>query len=190
MLQKKENSDIKVIVARVGRCAKAVKGGRRFTFSVLSIAGDGKGKVGIGLGKAAEVADAKDKADQNARKNIAKIHLRDSRTLHHDIEHKFCSGRVRMRSAPAGTGVIAGGPLRALCEALGIKDVVIKSIGSSNPHNMVKAALHGLKKIRSVRYVAEKRGKKASDIVGTREKLVVEQLEANSSSQNAENQVI
>ena len=166
------------MIARVGRCAKAVKGGRRFTFSVLAIAGDGKGKVGIGLGKAAEVADARDKADQNARKNIAKIHLRDNRTLHHDIETKFCSGRVKMRSASAGTGVIAGGPLRALCEALGIKDVVIKSIGSSNPHNMVKAALSGLRKIRSLRYVAEKRGKKISDIIGIREKVVSENPEA------------
>ena len=166
------------MIARVGRCAKAVKGGRRFTFSVLAIAGDGKGKVGIGLGKAAEVADARDKADQNARKNISKVYLRDSRTLHHDIETKFCSGRVKMRSAPAGTGVIAGGPLRALCEALGIKDVVIKSIGSTNPHNMVKAALKGLKQIKSLRHIAEKRGKKVGDIIGVREKVASDSPEA------------
>ncbi|WHQ47169.1 MAG: 30S ribosomal protein S5 [Candidatus Midichloria sp.] len=166
---KVENSDVKVMVAKVGRCAKAVKGGRKFTFSVLSIAGDGKGKVGIGLGKAGEVADARDKAEQNAKKNMIRILLRDSRTLHHDIEMKFCSGKVKMRAAPAGTGIIAGGAIRILCEVLGIKDIVVKSIASTNPHNMVKAAVHGLENIRSLRYIAEKRGKKVGDIVGARE---------------------
>lgn len=166
---KLENSDIKVMIAKVGRCAKAVKGGRKFTFSVLSVAGDGRGKVGIGLGKAAEVADAKDKADQNARKNMIRVPLRDNRTLHHDIEVKFCSGKVKMRAAPPGTGIIAGGAARVLCEVLGIKDVVIKSVASTNPHNMIKAVSHGLKKIKSLRYIAEKRGKKIGDMVGVRE---------------------
>lgn len=171
MQQKNKNlkkSDVKVIVAKVSRCSKTVKGGRKFTFSVTSVAGDQKGHVGVGLGRAGEVADARNKADQNARKNMIKIPLKENRTLHHDMVHKFCSGKVAMRSAPQGTGIIAGGALRALCEALGIKDVVIKSVGSTNPHNMIKAALYGLKRSRSPKYIAEKRNKKVSDIFGKR----------------------
>jgi len=172
MKSKTEHSDIKVMVARVGRCAKAVKGGRKLTFSVLSIAGNGKGMVGIGLGKAMEISDAKDKAEQNAKNNMQRIYLRENRTLHHDVENKFCSGRVKMRAAPAGTGIIAGGAVRILCEVLGIRDIVVKSVASTNPHNMVKAALYGFKKIKSLRYIAEKRGKKIGDIVGARENNV------------------
>jgi len=154
----------------VGRCAKVVKGGRRFSFAAIVVSGDGKGRVGIGLGKAAEVMDAREKAVAEARKKMQKIPLRDGRTLHHDIESRFCAGRIVMRAAPAGTGIIAGGPVRALLEVLGIKDVVAKSVGTTNPHNMLKAALEALKKVKSPRFIAEKRNKKIGEIVSRREK--------------------
>jgi small subunit ribosomal protein S5 len=156
----------------VGRCAKVVKGGRRFSFAAIVVVGDGNGKVGIGLGKASEVLDAKEKATVEARKSMkkTKIHLREGRTLHHDIEGKFGAGKVYMRAASPGTGIIAGGPIRAVCEGAGIKDIVVKSIGSSNPHNMIKAALDALLKTRSPKSTAERRGMKVGEIIGRREK--------------------
>lgn len=172
MKNKKEMSDeIYEKLVYVGRNAKVVKGGRRFSMAAIVIAGQ-KGHIGVGLGKASEVLDAREKAASLARKRMLKVPLRDGRTLHHDITGTFGSGKVIMRSAPAGTGIIAGGPVRAICEALGIKDVVAKSIGSTNPHNIIKATLEALKQIRSPRFIAEKRGKKVGEIVSRREQTV------------------
>jgi len=146
----------------VGRCTKVVKGGRRFRFSAVVVVGDKRGRVGLGLGKALELIDARAKASKVARKNLVKIPLRDGRTIHHDIRFKSGAGLVMIKSAPSGTGVIAGGAMRSLMEVLGVKDVVSKSIGSSNPHNMLAAALKGLMSIDSPKFIAEKRGKKIS----------------------------
>lgn len=153
----------------VGRNAKVVKGGRRFSMAAIVVAGDQKGRVGVGLGKAAEVLDAREKASGSAKKSMIKIPLRDGRTLHHDVVGNFGAGRVLMRSAPAGTGIIAGGAVRAICEALGVKDVVAKSIGSTNPHNIIRATFNALEQIRSPRFIAEKRGKKVGEIITRRE---------------------
>lgn len=153
----------------INRVAKVVKGGRRFGFAALVVVGDGKGKVGYGTGKAKEVQDAVRKATDDAKKKMIRIPLRDSRTLHHDIRGHFGAGRVTMRSAPAGTGIIAGGPMRAIFEALGVHDVVAKSTGTSNPHNMVKATFDALKSMNSPRLVASRRGKKVGEIVERRE---------------------
>lgn len=153
----------------INRVAKVVKGGRRFGFAALVVVGDGKGKVGYGTGKAKEVQDAVRKATDDAKKKMVRIPLRDSRTLHHDIRGHFGAGRVTLRSAPAGTGIIAGGPMRAIFEALGVHDVVAKSTGTSNPHNMVKATFDALKSMNSPRLVASRRGKKVGEIVERRE---------------------
>ncbi|EDV18575.1 hypothetical protein TRIADDRAFT_34973 [Trichoplax adhaerens] len=165
------NNNIEIIekLVKVNRCTKVTKGGRKFSFSVIVVVGDKKGKVGYGLGKADEVMDAKRKASDEARKNMFKIPLREGRTLHHDIVGKFCSGKVVMRAAPAGTGVIAGGPTRPLFEVLGIKDIVAKSVGSNNPHNVVKAAIIGLRNINTPKMIADKRGKKLAEIASQRE---------------------
>lgn len=156
----------------VGRCAKVVKGGRRFSFATIIVAGK-KGMVGIGLGKGPEVMSAKEKASKEARKNMFKVPLRDGRTIHHEVTSYFCSGKIILRPAPSGTGIIAGGPVRAVFEALGVKDVVAKSIGTTNPHNMIKAALSALKKINSPRYIADKRGKKIGEIVSRRDRHII-----------------
>lgn len=153
----------------INRVAKVVKGGRRFGFAALVVVGDGKGKVGYGTGKAKEVQDAVRKATEDAKKKMVRIALRESRTLHHDIKGHFGAGRVTMRSAPAGTGIIAGGPMRAIFEALGVHDVVAKSTGTSNPHNMVKATFDALQTMNSPRLVAARRGLKVGEIVERRE---------------------
>jgi small subunit ribosomal protein S5 len=153
----------------INRVAKVVKGGRRFGFAALVVVGDGKGKVGYGSGKAKEVQDAVRKATDAAKKSMIKVPLRDSRTLHHDINGRFGAGKILLRSAPAGTGIIAGGPLRAVFEALGVHDVVAKSTGTSNPHNMVKAAFTALKAINSPRLVAARRSMTVGEIVERRE---------------------
>ena len=156
-------------LVNINRVAKVVKGGRRFGFSALVIVGDGKGRVGYGSGKAREVPEAVRKATEQAKRTLIRVPLRQGRTLHYDIQGHFGAGRVVLRAAPAGTGIIAGGPMRAVFEALGINDVVAKSIGTSNPHNMVKATFDALGKMMSPRAVAAKRGKKVGDIVGRRE---------------------
>ena len=156
-------------LVNINRVAKVVKGGRRFGFSALVIVGDGKGRVGYGSGKAREVPEAVRKATEQAKRGMIRVPLRQGRTLHHDIQGHFGAGHVVLRAAPAGTGIIAGGPMRAVFEALGIGDVVAKSIGSSNPHNMVKATFDALAKMMSPRAVAAKRGKKVGDIVGRRD---------------------
>ncbi|MEA2782749.1 MAG: small subunit ribosomal protein [Rhodospirillaceae bacterium] len=153
----------------INRVAKVVKGGRRFGFAALVVVGDGKGRVGHGAGKAREVPEAIRKATDHAKRNLVRIALREGRTLHHDVVGRFGAGSVVMRAAVAGTGIIAGGPVRAVCEALGIEDIVAKSVGSSNPHNMVKAAFAALTSCASPRSVAARRSKKVSEIIGRRE---------------------
>ena len=150
----------------INRVAKVVKGGRRFGFAALVVVGDGKGRVGHGAGKAREVPEAIRKATEQAKRTMVRVPLREGRTLHHDLNGHFGAGQVVMRAAPAGTGIIAGGPMRAVFEALGVQDVVAKSIGTSNPHNMVKATLAALSSIVSPRVVAARRGKKIGDILG------------------------
>ena len=150
----------------INRVAKVVKGGRRFGFAAIMIVGDGRGRVGYGAGKAREVPEAIRKATEQAKRSMLRVPLREGRTLHHDIGARFGAGRVILRSAPAGTGIIAGGPMRAIFEALGMQDVVAKSTGSSNPHNMIKATFEALKNVRSPRAVAVKRGKKVPEIFG------------------------
>ena len=152
----------------INRVAKVVKGGRRFGFAALVVVGDGKGRVGFGTGKAKEVPEAIRKATESAKRNMIRVPLRDGRTLHHDIEGHFGAGHVILRSAPAGTGIIAGGPMRAVFETLGIQDIVAKSIGTSNPHNMIKATFAALSGIQAPRSVAAKRGKRVSEILGNR----------------------
>ena len=150
----------------INRVAKVVKGGRRFGFAALVVVGDGKGRVGFGTGKAKEVPEAIRKATENAKRDMVRIPLRDGRTLHHDILGRYGAGRVQLRSAPSGTGIIAGGPMRAVFEALGVQDVVAKSIGTSNPHNMIKATFMALKSIQAPRAVAAKRGRKVAEVLG------------------------
>lgn len=159
-----EQSDQQKLVS-VRRCVKTVKGGRIFSFSADVVVGDRKGRVGYGQGKAREVTDARTKAVADAKRQMLRVPLKDGRTLHHDAIAKFCSGKVVMRSAPPGTGIIAGGALRSFFEVLGIKDIVVKSIGSSTPHNMIKAAIKALKSIKSPRFIAEKRSKTVGEII-------------------------
>lgn len=153
----------------INRVAKVVKGGRRFGFAALVIVGDGRGRVGFGAGKAREVPEAIRKATEKAKASLIRVPLREGRTLHHDVKGRFGAGRVVLRPAPPGTGVIAGGPMRAVFESLGVQDVVSKSVGTSNPYNMIKATFDALQEIQSPKDVAAKRGKKVSDIVGRRE---------------------
>lgn len=163
----------------INRVAKVVKGGRRFGFSAIVIVGDGKGRVGYGLGKAREVPEAIRKATERARKGLIRVPLREGRTLHHDVTGRYGAGRVVLRNAPSGTGVIAGGPMRAVFEALGVQDVVAKSVGTSNSHNMIKATFDALESCNSPRQVAARRGKKVGDIVGRREETAAVREQAN-----------
>ena len=156
-------------LVHVNRVAKTVKGGRTMSFAAIVVVGDQKGRVGYGTGKASEVPEAITKATNEAKKNMVRIPLREGRTLHHDIAGRFGAGKVYLRTAPAGTGVIAGGPMRPVFEALGIQDVVAKSVGSNNPYNMIKATFNALESINSPRMVAAKRGKKVGEIVSRRE---------------------
>ncbi len=153
----------------INRVAKVVKGGRRFGFAALMVVGDGKGRVGFGTGKAREVPEAIQKATADAKRHMIRVPLREARTLHHDVKGRHGAGKVLLRSAPQGTGIIAGGPMRAVFEALGIQDVVAKAIGSNNPYSMVNATFAALKNMQSPRQVAARRGKKVSDIVANRE---------------------
>jgi small subunit ribosomal protein S5 len=170
--EKKEELVEKLVF--VNRVAKTVKGGRTMSFAALVVVGDQKGRIGFGSGKAAEVPEAIVKATNEAKKNMVRIPLREGRTLHHDIAGRFGAGKVVLRTAPAGTGVIAGGPMRAVFEVLGVQDVVAKSLGSNNPYNMIKATFDALKGINSPRMVAAKRGKKVGDIVSRREGMAKE----------------
>jgi small subunit ribosomal protein S5 len=159
----------------VNRVAKVVKGGKRFSFAALVVVGDGRGRAGYGSGKAREVPEALKKATEQAKKSMQKIPLKEGRTLHHDVTASFGAGLVHLRAAPAGTGIIAGGPMRAVFESLGIQDVVSKSLGTSNPYNMVKATFKALCSIQTPKMVAAKRGKKVSDIFADRRVDAAEQ---------------
>ncbi len=153
----------------INRVSKTVKGGKRFGFAALVVVGDQKGRVGFGKGKAKEVPEAIRKATEQAKRQMIRVPLREGRTLHHDVEGRHGAGTVVMRTAPQGTGIIAGGPMRAVFEMLGMHDVVAKSIGSQNPYNMIRATIDGLQKQASPRNVAQRRGKKVADILPKRD---------------------
>ncbi|MBP3402644.1 MAG: 30S ribosomal protein S5 [Alphaproteobacteria bacterium] len=153
----------------VNRVAKTVKGGRRMAFAALVVVGDQRGRVGFASGKAREVPEAIRKATEKAKREMIRIPLREGRTLHHDVRGRYGAGEVVLRTAPAGTGIIAGGPMRAVFETMGIQDIVAKSIGSQNPHNMIKATFAALKTVNSPRMIAAKRGKKVGDVVAARD---------------------
>ncbi len=161
-------------LVHINRVAKVVKGGKRFGFAALVVIGDQKGRVGFGHGKAREVPEAIRKATEAAKRGLTRVALREGRTLHHDVEGLFGAAHVVLRSAAAGTGIIAGGPMRAVFETLGIKDIVAKSVGTSNPHNMIKATFEALLQLNSPRMVATRRGKKVGDLLGRRDETAVE----------------
>jgi small subunit ribosomal protein S5 len=163
-----EGSELIDKLVAINRVAKVVKGGKNFGFAALVVVGDQKGRIGYGHGKAREVPEAIRKATDEAKKSMIRVPLREGRTLHHDGAGRWGAGKVYMRSAPAGTGVIAGGPMRAVFDVLGIKDVVAKSIGSSNPYNMVRATIDALKNQTSPRQIASKRGLKVQDVIARR----------------------
>ena len=158
------NIEFKDKLVSINRITKVVKGGRRFTFSALVVVGNQIGSVGVGYGKAKQVPDAIKKATETAKNNLFKIPLRDGRTLHHDVLGKDGSGKVLLRAAPSGTGIIAGAPIRAACEVIGIKDIVAKSLGSSNPINVLRACMKALKNQNSPKLIAKIRGKNISEI--------------------------
>ena len=153
-------------LVHINRVSKTVKGGKRFGFAALVVVGDGKGRVGFGHGKAREVPEAITKATASAKKKMVRVPLKDGRTLHHDGKGRFGAGKVNVRSAPAGTGMIAGGPMRAVFESLGVADVVTKSVGTSNPYNMIRATFDALTDQTSPKSVAQRRGKKVADLLG------------------------
>jgi small subunit ribosomal protein S5 len=173
----REESELIEKLVGINRVAKVVKGGRRFGFAALVIVGDGKGRVGHGAGKAREVPEAIRKATEQAKRGMVRVPLREGRTLHHDVNGHFGAGRVVLRAAKPGTGIIAGGPIRAIIEALGVQDVVAKSIGTSNPHNMIKAAFSALVTSNSPRSVAARRGKRVGDLLGRRGEAAAEAKE-------------
>ncbi|MDF2097262.1 MULTISPECIES: 30S ribosomal protein S5 [Aquibaculum] len=165
----REDSEIVDKLVGINRVAKVVKGGRRFGFAALVVVGDQRGRVGFGHGKAREVPEAIRKATESAKRGMRRVPLREGRTLHHDIDGHFGAGKVVLRAAPAGTGIIAGGPMRAIFECLGVQDVVAKSLGTQNPYNMIRATFDALTRVQSPRMVAQRRGRKVSDILGRRE---------------------
>ena len=172
----KKASEYKERLVGINRITKVVKGGRRFGFAALVVVGDARGKVGFGTGKAKEVPEAIRKATDDAKKNMVRVPLKDGRTLHHDMKGHYGAGKVVLRSAPSGTGIIAGGPMRAVFETLGVQDVVAKSIGTSNPHNMIKATFDAFSSMHSPRNVANKRGKKVAEIFGNNPKANDEEI--------------
>ena len=164
----KDDSDLVDKLVGINRVAKVVKGGRRFGFAALVVVGDQRGKVGFGTGKAKEVPEAIKKATDDAKKNMVKVPMKEGRTLHHDMKGHYGAGRVVLRTAPSGTGIIAGGPMRAVFETLGVQDVVAKSIGTSNPHNVIRACMKALSKQNSPKNISNLRNKKISEIVEKR----------------------
>jgi len=152
-------------LVHINRVSKTVKGGKRFGFAALVVVGDGKGRAGFGHGKAREVPEAISKATAAAKKAMVRVALKEGRTLHHDGKGHFGAGKVTLRSAPAGTGIIAGGPMRAVFESLGVADVVTKSVGTSNPYNMIRATFAALTEQTSPKSVAQRRGKKVADLL-------------------------
>ncbi len=166
--EREERDEFVDKLVAINRVAKVVKGGKNFGFAALVVVGDQKGRVGFGKGKAREVPEAIRKASQEAKRNLVRVPLREGRTLHHDAAGRWGAGKVMLRAAPPGTGIIAGGPMRAIFETLGVQDVVAKSVGSSNPYNMVRATVNALQNQTSPRLIASKRGKKVSDILARR----------------------
>ena len=164
-----ENPEFADRLVAINRVSKTVKGGKRFGFAALVVVGDQRGRVGFGKGKAKEVPEAIRKATEQAKRQMIRVPLREGRTLHHDMEGRHGAGRVVMRAAVPGTGIIAGGPMRAVFEMLGLQDVVAKSLGSQNPYNMIRATMDGLRHEQSPRSVAQRRGKKVADILPKRE---------------------
>ena len=171
--REEKDSEFTDKLVHINRVAKVVKGGKRFGFAALVVVGDQKGRVGFGHGKAREVPEAVRKATEAAKRTLIRVPLKEGRTLHHDIDGRWGAGKVTLRTAPAGTGVIAGGPMRAVFESVGMADVVAKSRGSSNPYNMVRATFEALKGQTSPRSVASRRGTKVSDILRNRTTEVV-----------------
>ena len=165
----KKVREYKERLVAINRITKVVKGGRRFGFAALVVVGNEKGSIGVGSGKSKQVPDAIKKATQDATRNLIKVSLKDGRTLHHDVKGRNGSGKVILRSAPVGTGIIAGGPIRAVCDVLGIQDIVAKSVGSANPHNVVKASIDALMSQASPKLLSAMRGKKISEIISKRE---------------------
>ena len=165
----RENDGLVDRLIGINRVTSVTKGGKNFKMAAMVVIGDQKGRIGYGTGKAKEVPEAIAKATNAAKRNMVRIPLREGRTLHHDVYGRYGAGKVVLRTAPAGTGIIAGGPMRALFEALGIHDVVAKSVGSSNPHNMIKATLSALTDMASPRSVAMRRGKKVNEILGKKQ---------------------
>jgi small subunit ribosomal protein S5 len=161
-------------LVHINRVAKVVKGGRRFGFAALVVVGDQKGRVGFGHGKAREVPEAIRKATEQAKRQMIRVPLREARTLHHDVQGRHGAGKVVLRAAPPGTGIIAGGPMRAVFETLGINDIVAKSQGTANPYNMVRATFDALKHVDSPRSVAARRGLKVSELQARRGETAVE----------------
>ncbi len=178
--QREEGQDTDLVdkLVSINRVAKVVKGGRRFGFAALVVVGDTKGRVGYGAGKAREVPEAIRKATEQAKRKMIRVPIRDGRTLHHDVEGRFGAGRVILRAAPAGTGIIAGGPMRAIFETVGVHDIVTKSVGTSNPYNMIKATFAALQNLSSPRSVAARRSKKVSDLFGRGSKAEAQAQEA------------
>ena len=167
--REREEPEFQEKLVSINRVTKVVKGGKSFKFAALVVIGDGRGRIGTGHGKAREVPEAIHKATDSAKRNMIRVPMREGRTLHHDVTGHYGAGQVILRTAAQGTGIIAGGPMRAIFEVLGIQDVVAKSKGSSNPHNMVRATFDALKKIQSPRQIAARRGRKVTDIVDRRE---------------------
>ena len=163
--EREDSTEFSDRLVAINRVSKTVKGGKRFGFAALVVVGDQKGRVGFGKGKAKEVPEAIRKATEQAKRQMVRVPLREGRTLHHDIDGRHGAGKVVMRTAPTGTGIIAGGPMRAVFEMLGVQDVVAKSIGSQNPYNMIRATLNGLGRQASPRMVAQRRGKKVAEII-------------------------
>ena len=165
---RKIESDIKEKLVAINRITKVVKGGRRFGFAALVVVGNQKGSIGIGQGKSKQVPDAIKKANEMARRKLQQVPLKEGRTIHHDVVGKDGAGKIKLRSAPKGTGIIAGGPVRAVCEVLGVKDIVAKSVGTANPHNVIRATMKALSKQNSPKHISIIRNKKISEIIEKR----------------------
>jgi len=172
--REREEPEFQDRLVAINRVSKTVKGGKRFGFAALVVVGDQKGRVGFGSGKAREVPEAIRKATEEAKRSMIRVPLREGRTLHHDIDGRHGAGRIVMRAAPQGTGIIAGGPMRAVFEMLGVQDVVAKSIGTQNPYNMIRATFAGLTRETSPRQAAARRGKKVADIMPRRDETPAE----------------
>lgn len=185
--EEREEVEFNERLVAVNRVAKVVKGGRRFGFAALVVVGDGRGRIGHGHAKAREVPDAIRKATEQAKRTMIRVALREGRTIHHDVVGRYGAGHVQLRTAPAGTGIIAGGPMRAIFEAIGIQDVVAKAVGTNNPYNMVNATFAALQSMESPKSVAARRGKKVSDIVANRD-VRMKEVKASETQADAEAQ--